>query len=131
MRLDYAEINETTRVIQKLTNDTITDDTESLGPSYIYVMISVSASLFMTVGMSVIIIVICIHHVRKRRRMTLGRNLERHYETVNEPLYETVLNQTHHDTDSKKQMWSDFNTNSNEAYQKPNDILCDKNYPQN
>ena len=120
----YAEIDETTAGVM-LTNDTIADNRNSFGSSYIYAIITVLAGLFITVGMSVIIM-ICIHHVRKRRRQTLCKNLEslRHYETVDESFYEMVLNETHHNTNSNTQsLWSDFNINCNEAYQKPNYII--------
>ena len=105
------------RVIPNMINDTTTDDRKSLGSSYIYVIISASAtlsSLFIIIGV-LVIVTICIYKVRKRRRQTLCRNLERHYETVDEPIYETVPNETHQD--SKTQVWSDFNTDFNEAYQ--------------
>ena len=110
------------RVIPNMINDTTTDDRKSLGSSYIYVIISASASLsslFIIVGV-LVIVTICIYKVRKRRRQTLCRNLERHYETVDEPIYENVPNETHQD--SKTQVWSDFNTDFNEAYQSPQPI---------
>ena len=45
----YAEIDETTAGVM-LTNDTIADNRNSFGSSYIYAIITVLAGLFITVG---------------------------------------------------------------------------------
>ena len=103
-----------------MTNDIIQadDDSESFaGLSYIhkYIIISTSASLSFIVACAgvLVMIVICIYQVRKRRRQAVCRNLERQYETVDEPVYEMVLN-----VDPNTEVWPDCNTKYNEAYQK-------------
>ena len=120
--LKHAEISQTTEMIPiaNMTNGTVADNSETFAGSlykdmYRYVIISAHASASIIAGFSVIIVVvICIYQIRKRRRQALCRNLERHYETVDEPIYETILNNNY----SKSEEWSDFNTNCNEAYQK-------------
>ena len=66
-----------------------------------------------------VISIICIYQLRKRSRRATCRNLERQYETVDEPIYEMILNNKLKGTGE----WTDFNTNCNEAYQKIHQIL--------
>ena len=82
-------------LIPNMTNGTVADDNESFAQSsYIHrhIIISVSASLFLIIaGAGVLVmIVICIYQARKRRQ-AVCRNLERQYETVDEPVYEMIL----------------------------------------
>ena len=112
-------------MISKMTNgtvivgDTVADDNESFAESsYIhrYDIISTSATaatLFLIIVGVLCIVVICIYQVRKRRRQDVCRNLERQYETVDEPIYEMILN-----NNPNTEVWSDYNTKCNEAYQK-------------
>ena len=104
-------------LIANMTIGTVADDNESFAQSsYIHrhIIISVSASLFLIIaGAGVLVmIVICIYQARKRRQ-AVCRNLERQYETVDEPVYETILS-----NNPNVEVWSDCNTKCNEAYQK-------------
>ena len=99
--------------ITNVTNGTVVDDSESFAGSlyaHRYIIITASASVFLIIaGFSVLVmIVICIC---QRRRQALQRNLERQYETVDEPIYEMILN----NNCSKTEEWSDFNTNCNDS----------------
>ena len=111
--------------VANLTNGPIiTNDNEDFPrTSYIvdkYSIISASASLFSVITVLSVIGAICIYQVRKRRKQALCRNLERHYETVNEPVYEMVSNYNPNNNRPAIiiDMWSDCDTKCNEAYEK-------------
>ena len=121
--MEHAGIySETTEMIPiaSVTNVTVADDTESFVARslymYRYVIISASSSLLLIIAsFSVLImLVICIYKIRKRRRQASCRNLERQYETVDEPIYEMVLN----NNPNNMEVWSDCDTKCNEAYEK-------------
>ena len=124
----YAGV-ETTKVmpVATLTKGTIADDSKNFPGTFCvvhkYAIISASANLFLILiitVLSVIICVICIYQVRKRRRQALCRNLERQYETVNEPVYEMISNDNPNNNRPAIiiDMWSDCDTKCNEAYEK-------------
>ena len=110
--------------VANLTNGTIADDSENFpGGFYIvhkYFIISASASVFLIITVLSVICAICIYRVRKRRRQALCRNLERQYETVNEPVYEMVSNYNPNNNRPAItiDVWSDYDTKYNEAYEK-------------
>ena len=104
-------------LIPNMTIGTVADNNESFDQSsYIhrYVIISASASLFLIIAGAgaLFMIVICIYQVRKRRQ-AVCTNLERQYETVDDPVYEMILS-----NNPNAEVWSDCNTKCNEAYQK-------------
>ena len=101
-------------------NVTVAGDSDGFWPSYYvyYTVIPASALISITVTVLSVVVVIVIYKVRKRHRQTLCRNLERHYEAVDEPVYEMVLSKK-----SKTGEMSDFNINYNEAYQKIHKVM--------
>jgi hypothetical protein len=102
-------------------NTSFTDESEiSIGPSHIYIFAITSTSASLASFCVLVMIVICIYQTCKRRRqVSRTRNLERQYEVVNEPIYESVLNELN----SKTLSLSDVNTSCNEAYQKTHSIM--------
>ena len=112
--------------VADLTNGTIANDSENYpGTFYIvhkYTIISASASLLLISIITVLGVtsVICIYWLRKRKRQALCRNLERQYETVNEPVYEMISNNNPNNNRPAIiiDTWSDCDTKCNEAYEK-------------
>ena len=113
----------------------LTDKTSAIGSEdfpgtfYIvhkYAIISASACLFLVITVLSVIGVICIYwvHVRKRKQALLCRNLERQYETVNEPVYKNLMNYNPKFNKLNNRLaiiidvWSDCDTKCNEAYEK-------------
>ena len=108
-----------------LTNDTTADlHTDVAITLHIILPVTVTAAGVTITCLVLMFFVIscCVYHIRMKRSRMMTANLERHYETIAEPIYESIVN-------DKLSTLTDYPSidddccHANEAYQKTTDCV--------
>ena len=105
-------------------NDTlrITDKTTTL---HIILPVTITAAGAMITCLVLFAVSCCVHQVRIKRSRMMTVNLERHYDTIREPIYESIVSDKLSSPTNYPSI-DDSSCQTNEAYQKTTD--CAKYY---